>query len=108
MTKNIAFIPLSKKTNNIHTKIGFLVTKNNCCCCQNYEQTNKDLKYIYIKYIHFCNEQWHGSLDILSNTLRADFHYFFILAFNMVKIYLIKSLNTVEPNGQQGVFTNTV
>ena len=41
---------------HIHIEIGFLITKNNFCC-QNYEQTNKDLKYIYIKYIHFCNEQ---------------------------------------------------
>jgi hypothetical protein len=42
---------------NIHTEIGFLITKNNFCCSQNYEQTNRDLKYIYIKYIQICNEQ---------------------------------------------------
>ena len=56
------------KTNNIHTEIRFLITKNNFCCCQNYEQTNRDLKYIYIKYIHFCNEQ----LDQELITIKAE------------------------------------
>ena len=34
---------------------------------------------------HLWTFAWHGSPDILSNTLRADFHYFFILAFNQQK-----------------------